>query len=692
MRTTPRHLILFATVGLLAVPGTAAAADWAPTASVPAPPVTPGFTNFSVQEAYQDGGIATIAWLEADVNSQPLRTILHAGTRAPGGAYVEQLTIPSTPTNVPSGVELDVAPDGAAVLGITALSGINLNTAPLKFSSAYRPVGASGFDAPTLLAADAERDGFASQVRAAISNDGTAAVAVTHIEPGGAPEPAPKQADQQLDIAVHPAGPGAWGSPQRLSPVDQSASGLALAFDARGNLTTSFGVRFSEGAKATESDDNAYLAVRRRPVGTGIFSAIEDVSGATLHGSTTGGHLGVNAHGDAVISYQLVETKPVPALDTWAITRSGSGGAWTSPQRLTSLGGYPFDAAMAPNGRAWVTLVAQGQGSTDTCMDASSGPAGGALSAPRCIGAKGQSGHQADIAFFGNDAAFGLISSTPGTSTDQSIAVGRWNDGAALPEVAHDVDTPGQLFGAGTIQSDRNGSVVMAWTTENGVNRKATALDGGAPRIDGVQVPQAATAGQPVAVSAAAVDQWSPLGKNQPTWDFGDGSAPAVGATAAHTYASAGTYTVTFRAADLFDNAAQRTASITVGAAGGPGDLLAPTASLTLPKSKKKRGLRASFKTLHGKVFDPAPASAIRSVEVGVSRKAGKKYKVLKGKTFKTMGRTKAESTFVAAKVTGNTWSLKLPKLARGKYVVLIRATDAAGNRSPVSRTKLTLR
>jgi hypothetical protein len=76
--------------------------------------------------------------------------------------------------------------------------------------------------------------------------------------------------------------------------------------------------------------------------------------------------------------------------------------------------------------------------------------------------------------------------------------------------------------------------------------------DATAPRVSGVTVPDSGTAGQPIAVSAAATDTWQAVA---PSWDFGDGGG-ADGSTASHVYGAAGAYTVRATARDASDNVA----------------------------------------------------------------------------------------------------------------------------------------
>jgi hypothetical protein len=231
---------------------------------------------------------------------------------------------------------------------------------------------------------------------------------------------------------------------------------------------------------------------------------------------------------------------------------------------------------------------------------------------------------------------------------------------------------------------------------------RAAAYDGGPPILLGVSVPASATAGQPVTFSASLVDLWAGLGAGQPTWSFGDGTQVA-GATVTHTFAAAGTYAVTLNAADALGNTTTGTYSIVVAPPPpqppppAPGDRQPPRVTLDTPSCPKKlskkackrrRASTAAWRTLHGSVSDPAPSSGIASVQVAVFRTHGKRILGFSHGHFITTTKSKARTAFATAKVSDDTWSLKLPKLAPGSYTILVRARDRAGNVSAlVSRT-----
>ena len=89
------------------------------------------------------------------------------------------------------------------------------------------------------------------------------------------------------------------------------------------------------------------------------------------------------------------------------------------------------------------------------------------------------------------------------------------------------------------------------------------------PVLSAISVPAGVEVGTAAAMSAAAADAWSPVTLG---WDLGDGTTVA-GDAISHTYAAAGTRTVTVTATDAAGNAATATREIVVTQtpAGGTG-------------------------------------------------------------------------------------------------------------------------
>ncbi|MBA2420620.1 MAG: hypothetical protein H0V57_05765 [Thermoleophilaceae bacterium] len=77
-----------------------------------------------------------------------------------------------------------------------------------------------------------------------------------------------------------------------------------------------------------------------------------------------------------------------------------------------------------------------------------------------------------------------------------------------------------------------------------------------------------------------------------------------------------------------------------------------------------------------------AHPSGVRSVQVNVVRRGGKRCLSYRGRSFRRESCAKAGRRFVKAKVKGTRWSLTIRGLKPGTHTIRIRATDAAGNAS----------
>jgi hypothetical protein len=664
-----------------------AAPEWVAAANFPLPASDDsiGGTQAPTQVLYQDGGTATEAFLQVVSYPSPLQTALHIGTVAPGGAFSEQLTVPTTAAGIPSEVTLAVAPDGAAVAAWAELAGTNLTTSPVRYLAAYRPAGASTWEAPTTIfnETEAEREANLSDyLTPAIGANGTAAVGIQHYALGQSTGPYGRP-NYRIDVAIHPAS-GSWQALTQISPVGKSANSLSLGFDSEGDLTAFFSLRYVE---STSESGDLYTAIsRRRGAAAVMWGPEENINTPEIPWSVYSLRLGENEAGDAVVAYQYAQSG---TIETRAVTRQGADGAWTTPAQLNAASSAPSAVGVSPDGKAYVLLNYQGTSSGEDCAQAVRAPVGGAFTETRCISPTNDEASEGSLAFLGNEAFFAWRGEVPGESANTSIQAARWGDANALPDATVNLDTPGLDYGAPTLVPDEQGSVV-AFYAGPAKQLRAAAYDGAPPILLASGVPATAIAGQPVSFSAAFFDLWSGLGAGQPTWTFGDGSGPVAGAAVTHTYASPGNYTIALAATDALGNATSDTYVITVSpAVPAARDTRPPTVTLALPKCSKKlskkacKRLRATpgaWRTLTGSVADPAPSSGIASVQVAVYLTHGKRVDGLLGKRFRKTTKARARETFALAKVSGTRWSLRLPKLSPGTYTILVRATDRAGN------------
>jgi PKD domain len=514
----------------LALPGWTAPVDF---------PVPANALASTVQIGYQSGGTATLAYLEL-VSQVPLQTVLHVGVIPPGGSYQEQLRITSSVTSIPTDVTLAEAPDGAAVLEWPVLEGSDPSTSPIAYLASYRAAGAGAWEAPATIATDTTREsGINATLVPAISADGTAAAGVDHLDPT-----IPSPGGYRIDVAVHPPG-GSWGPAAQISPMSDSSEGLALGFDASGNLTAAFRLELPNTRHT--------LAAARRPASSGIWGSFEDVTGSDPTSDAFGPVLGIAPDGSAVIAFQYVHYASPKTLDVNAVTRAGASAPWTSPVDVAPGGASsgPLAAGVSPDDKAYVLYTLQGMSSGEDCVGVVRAQAGGSpFSGPQCVSPINfQSGYHGGLAFLGNDAYFAWSGAPNGGSS--SVAEGsRWVDGATQPDSFTDLDAPGTGIQLNHLIPDEDGSIAAFWTMANTL--QAAAFDAGGPNLLSAGVPSSAVVGEPVAMSTSFADLWSGLG-GPPSWSFGDGSN-GTGAQVSHTYSAPGTYTVTVTADDGLGN------------------------------------------------------------------------------------------------------------------------------------------
>jgi len=698
-------------VTLLLVPDAAKAAPgWAPTADfpVPATDVLLGTPSAADELAYQNGGTVNEAFLQVE-SGAPLETTLHVGTMPPGGAYADQLTIASTETAVPASAAIAVAPDGAAVVAWRELTGPDEKTATFRYRAAYRPAGSSTWEAPVTLATDAELSKeVAPSVVPVIGPGGTAAVAVVHYT--GELGELRKEQVGRLDVAVRIA--GGWVPAVRISAAKVSAESPVLSTDAEGNVTVAFQSRFNEGASSEHADDENQTVVRRRSAGSGSWGPAEDITPAVPGHESFPAQLGEDEAGDAALAFQYDET--LGKFQTTLVTRRGASGAWTAltqPDTTGSASG-PVGAGVAPDGTAYVLYWWFGPVSTaEDCEGAVRGATGGAVfTSHRCVSPVGQETQNGSLALLGDDAYFAWRGNVPGKGSVDTVQGARWAGANALPDAATDFDPEGLPYSAPNITSDRQGSAVAFYAnSEPGVLRAAP-YDGGPPIVRAASVPASAVAGQSVPFSANLFDLWSALGAGQPTWSFGDGSAPASGSAVAHTFAAPGTYTLTVDAADTLGNATSSTYTLTVAAPPSSSHPTPPVISEARASASRFRAGRRAAHLSAGKKRPPvgttfsfrlneAASVSFTFTERAKGVKVGKRClaKAPKGRRGRSCTRTVAAGSLALAghagldKVSFQGRISVSKRLKPGRYTLRIVATNAMGERSAPATLTFTI-
>jgi hypothetical protein len=117
------------------------------------------------------------------------------------------------------------------------------------------------------------------------------------------------------------------------------------------------------------------------------------------------------------------------------------------------------------------------------------------------------------------------------------------------PVALSDVEEKGRQ---GQVAIDASGDAVAAWSGFNGSNSlvQAAGYSATGPRLS-----------EAVSFTVSPLSIWSTVGDTN--WRFGDSSA-AVGTDVTHTYAKAGSYTVTVESEDVLGNATKSSGQITI--------------------------------------------------------------------------------------------------------------------------------
>lgn len=227
---------------------------------------------------------------------------------------------------------------------------------------------------------------------------------------------------------------------------------------------------------------------------------------------------------------------------------------------------------------------------------------------------------------------------------------------------------------------------VMAGTLEATRALGATEQDRlAAPSVEIASPAQGAAVGSPVTVTGRATDDTAVT-----SLKVNGVEVPVSGQAFTTLLALApGAQTIIVEATDGAGQTTTATRSVTVTAPAGP-VVTPPPTPRPAPRDTVRpvvRIARASTRrqpiTLRG-----TSSSDTRRVLVAVSRRSGKRCRFLGARGRFGKPRSCSRPVEVSAKGT-RSWSLRLPRLARGSYGVTVRAVDAAGN---VGRAQRTLR
>jgi hypothetical protein len=342
------------------------------------------------------------------------------------------------------------------------------------------------------------------------------------------------------------------------------------------------------------------LLVRRKLAGQNLWNTTEDVTGSDITKDVffASRGMGLGSDGRAVLSFQYG-----PGYKLWAATRSDSAHTFGGPVQLVTTGSTsaPLAAGVGPDGSAYVLYTYQGTNSGLSTVGLVKQAPNTAWTPETPVAPLGHNGGGGGLAFDGNDAIAVWTLNDSNPPVTHLIETSRWPAGAASPEAFRDLDAPSDNVSLETLVSDRAGSVVATWFTST--ERKRSAWDHGGPILGPVTMPAPPIAGVAGDYAATATDLWSTVAGQ--SWSFGDGTAPVSGASATHTYAVSGTYTIALTASDSFSNESATSIPVTVQECEVLGGLAAlqcrctvglgigPCVGTTLPKSLDTRFQKA---------------------------------------------------------------------------------------------------
>ena len=230
--------------------------------------------------------------------------------------------------------------------------------------------------------------------------------------------------------------------------------------------------------------------------------------------------------------------------------------------------------------------------------------------------------------------------------------------------------------GALALAAGGHGDVTVAYPFDSGTteNIRSRVLDASGPPLTVTATASGATASL---TAQAGDDAWSPP-TSSVAWDFGDGTS-AIGASAVHTYAASGIYTVRATASDAVGNTTTAATTVTVtvpSVAPGPVppkvDRQAPTLS----------GVKVQPKVL--------PVQKAAKLVVSSSESAALKGVVERRRTNGPWRPVTKKSWSVEAGANKEKLYGKgaQQRLAPGRYRIRLTATDRAGNVSTMTNVR----
>lgn len=590
-----------------------------------------GRTGWFPQVAFDPQGNALAVWAQSD--GAVFR--IHAAFRPAGGDFGPGQTISTGNDGFPR-----VAFDGAGNALVAWVGPTSMKAAFRPAGGTFAPAGGGSFPGVDQISGA----GFlTNEFDLGFDKQGNAMVAWPRKLSTNA-----AAVDASIEAAIRPAG-GTFAPPIGVSPPAKAAQTVQLAFEPGGGALVTY---LFTGLTGTANRVHAAY----RPPG-GVFAPPQVISATT---DRTGSlpDVATDAGGNAVAVW-------MEGFWTWAAARP-PGGAFASAVRVSPLIGNTFDPRVAfdAKGNAFAMWTQQN------------------LSPP--------SGDE-----------------PPGFRVATAVRLAGATDFGPLQRIS---DTTDQQYSRHDMAFDAAGNGVALWRRYDGSKQRIeiAGYDGAAPVFRGTTIPATGLTGTPIGFAAAAVDVWSPVTLG---WQFGDG-ATATGAAVAHGYPVAGTYPVAVSATDALGNTATTGSNVAVAPAPNrpAPDLNAPATDRVAPDLTALRLSRTRFRAARrGAPFTAAATPTGATVRFTLSEAASVRFTVERATSGRRVGgacrrvsaqnRARARCTRYVAVKGSSTLSarkgsnsrsfrgrLNARALSAGRYRLVARATDAAGNRSAIRR------
>lgn len=540
-------LVTLAVLAVVGVPSSATAAGWVPGPSQLVPPTTTVIDDLRV--AHAPDGRAVVVWRQLDAVPSVQRVVVRL-VGVDGELGPVRFVSPDASAVSNDSPRVAVGPDGTAIVVWKRDLVEGVRIAP---DGTIGPVRALSVPARN-----------ATLPRVAIGPDGAAYVAWSSVPVPMLPGGDHRRAEVvRLDPGAWPAGapaPPQWA----VSSDGELVDDVDVVVTPDGNATVAWRYRY---------DATPLFRIEARRVGPGgPVGAVAALSanGDNSHGPT----LLAGADNRTTVAWRHTVAGVSRSIRAARVDAAGVAGPAVEVEPSLS---QQLIAGLAPGAGGATAVVTSGGVPGRVVvrrLDAAGAlhPAAGAD--PTVVSTPGAA------------TADAVVASTPGGSATvawrhTSGDVGAYGariapDGAVGPVTL--LSEPGAITGDQVVAAAPDGSATVAWIGTSGADLTVDGahFDATAPRV-AIAAPATATVGVPVSLTVTAGDRSTPLVR---AWSLGDGTTAGDVGEVTHTFATAGTRTVSVTVTDARGNARVATRAITVR---DPAVIVPPVTGPTTP-------------------------------------------------------------------------------------------------------------